>query len=98
MNIVKNSLGSLVNLFGEQEDAEKRLYQHNNPIATKFSSKHLPWQLICYFPVSKNRAGAIRVEKYIKKQKSRKLIERLIHDKEEQYKIAQLVRVPMNRD
>tara|TARA_R100000655_G_scaffold15839_2_gene34910 strand:- start:225 stop:1946 length:1722 start_codon:yes stop_codon:yes gene_type:complete len=25
MNIVKNSLGSLVNLFGEQEDAEKRL-------------------------------------------------------------------------
>jgi putative endonuclease len=38
----------------------------------------LPWELSCYFAVGEERASAMKVEKYIKKQKSKNFIKQLI--------------------
>ncbi len=50
------------------------------------------------FPVSEDRGQAIKVERYLKKLKSRKIIEQIIEFQHDTVKIAQLVRVPTRRD
>ena len=92
------STSSDIYYVGHTENVERRFYQHNNPIETKFTSKHLPWLLKTYFEISDNRANAMKAEKYIKKQKSKKFIKKLISDKAEQDRLVQLVRVPFERD
>ena len=68
--------------IGHTEDIDKRLYQHNNPIRhSKYTSKHLPWTLVVYFPKYATRAEAMKVEKFIKKQKSKKFIKDIISQK-----------------
>jgi putative endonuclease len=63
---------------GQTNDVGRRLEEHNNPIRNTFTSKYLPWEMACYFEVSQERASAMKVEKYIKKQKSRNFIKQLI--------------------
>ena len=63
---------------GQTNDVSRRLFEHNNPIRSTFTSKHLPWELSCSFPVSEERSNALKVEKYIKKQKSKNYIKQLI--------------------
>jgi len=48
-----------------------------------------------FFPVSDIRGKAVKVERYIKKQKSRRFIEQLVVSNDDE--IAQLVRVPASR-
>ena len=48
--------------------------------------------------VGNDRGKAIVIEKYIKKQKSRKFIEQIIENKENSEFIDKLVRVPLERD
>ena len=79
---------------GFSEDVIRRLDQHNNARRTKYTSKHLPWILAGYFAISNDRGAAMRAEKIIKKRKSRQYIERLLTSALEQFKLAQLVRVP----
>jgi putative endonuclease len=50
------------------------------------------------FYVSEERGEAMRLEKFIKKQKSRKLIEQIINEEKLEGELAQLVRVPHVRD
>ncbi|MBN8701809.1 MAG: GIY-YIG nuclease family protein [Bacteroidetes bacterium] len=95
---ILHSTVSNIYYVGYSEDVKRRLEEHNNPIRTKFTSKHLPWKLVCSFPISENRGDAMKAEKYIKKQKSRKYLELLIGSEIEQQRVAQLVRVPMHRD
>ncbi len=57
--------------------------EHNNPhIFNKYTAKHIPWELKLSFEVSESRGQALIVEKFIKKQKSRTFLEKLISEKD----------------
>jgi putative endonuclease len=84
---------------GYSDDPQRRLMEHNSKPFNTFTSKYRPWILRAIFACSENKADALRIEKFIKQQKNRKLIEQLIR---EDYLpsgyLAQLVRVPHVRD
>jgi putative endonuclease len=68
--------------IGHTIDVYKRLDEHNNPQkTTKYSSKHLPWVLVLSFMISESRGEAMLVERFIKNQKSRDFIKKLICEK-----------------
>ena len=77
-----------------------RLNRHNNQEHfNTFTKKHRPWSLKAVFQVSESESDALMLEKFIKRQKSRKLIEKLCDpDFIPTGKLAQLVRVPQLRD
>ena|SRR6187402_552934 len=84
---------------GYSSDVKRRLIEHNTSERNTFSSKHRPWRLAAVFSCGFIEADAIRLERYIKKQKSRKLIEQLVNpDFILCDSLAQLVRVPDVRD
>lgn len=80
---------------GHSEDPIRRLSEHNCGIHQKSTTSGRPWELKAIFEVQGDRGQALKVEGFIKKQKSRKLIELLINP---DFIIAgyldQLVRVP----
>lgn len=85
--------------MGHSRDPWKRVIQHNESSTDKFTGKHSNWELKAVFKVSENKGDADRIEKFLKKQKSRVLLEKLIDpDFEPDGKLAQLVRVPKLRD
>ena len=76
-----------------------RLQQHIESKGDKYTGIASDWKLKAIFKVSSIEADAMKIEKFIKKQKSRKLIERLCdQDFVPEGKLAQLVRVPHVRD
>ena len=85
---------------GYTSDPENRLKEHNEQIAfNTFTSKFRPWQMAALFECGPNENEAIQVERFIKKQHSRQLIERLLQpDFIPAGKLARLVRVPHVRD
>jgi putative endonuclease len=83
---------------GHTNDPQRRRLEHNNNPRNTFTHKFAPWILKAYFEVNDNRGDAMKMEKYIKKQKSRHFIEQLISEPGFFEKIAQLVRVPILRD
>jgi putative endonuclease len=85
--------------LGFSNDPNRRLVEHNtNPFNT-YTSKHRPWILKTYFKCSKSEQYARNVERFIKKQKSRKLLEQLCDPSFIPTGfLAQLVRVPDIRD
>ena len=55
----------------------------NNITALKISRillKSKPWCLVLSFPVSQNRGEAMKIERFIKKQKSKAFIQKLINN------------------
>jgi len=67
---------------GQTPDVQKRLMEHNNPLEkSKFTAKFIPWEIAVSFPVSDSRADAMKIEKFIKSQKSKKFILKLIENK-----------------
>ena len=85
--------------IGQTDDIVRRLEEHNNAEKNSFTSKYRPWILKASFVVSESRGEARKVEFYLKKMKSRVLIEKLISDPEEFDKILKLVRaIPTRRD
>jgi putative endonuclease len=86
--------------IGYSIDPWKRLEEHNSQnFFSTYTSKHRPWTLKAIFHCGDSKAQAMKIEKYIKKQKSRKLIEQLIDaDFRPSGELAQLVRVPYIRD
>ncbi len=84
---------------GYSSDPWLRLGQHLNNTKDKFTGKATDWTLLAVFEVSESEPDAIRMERFIKKQKSRKLIEQLCSpDFIPTSYLAQLVRVPHVRD
>ena len=63
---------------GYTSNFEVRLSQHNTSENLTFTSKHRPWELKAVYSCGKVEAEAMKIEKFIKKQKSRVLIEKLI--------------------
>lgn len=67
---------------GQTSDVQRRLEEYNNPIVnSKFTAKFIPWEITVFFPVSDSRADAMKIEKFIKLQKSKKFILKLIENK-----------------
>ena len=85
---------------GYTTDYEKRLSDHNTQEHfNTYTSKFRPWELVAVFHAGDEEAQAIRMERFIKKQKSRRLIEQLVDvDFIPSGRLAQLVRVPQLRD
>jgi len=76
----------------------RRLAEHNQSEKNTFTSKHHPWVLKAVYSCGEIEGEAMRIEKFIKKQKSRKLIEKLIVGELLTGLLASLVRVPQVRD
>lgn len=84
---------------GYSEDPWERIIQHNQNDADKYTGKYGDWSLAAVFEVSEIRGEAMQLEKFIKKQKTKKLIEKLINPEYTPTdSLAQLVRVPHVRD
>jgi len=64
---------------GQTPDLETRLLFHNQLSANSFTSRYRPWVLKLTIEVP-DASAAHRIERYIKKRKSRSFIERLIKD------------------
>ncbi|PCH71033.1 MAG: hypothetical protein COC06_02570 [Bacteroidales bacterium] len=64
--------------LGYTEDVSKRIFMHNNPIRSSYTSKHTPWILKRAFEVGDNKTFALKIEQKIKKMKSRKYLEKLL--------------------
>ena len=98
------SRGSDRYYVGQTHDVAARLRSHNEGAradqSTKYTFKHRPWELVCSFSVGADRGEAMKIEKYIKRQKSRSFLERVIAcvSREDWDELAQLVRVPACRD
>ena len=79
---------------GHSENPWDRLVQHNENQGDKYTGKYQNWELKAVFQVSENRGDALIIEKFIKRQKSKKLLLKLI---EPEFipsgDLAQLVRV-----
>ena len=91
----------IANLYyvGYTSDTQRRLIEHNNSPHNTFTSKHRPWVLKALFECGTSEPQAINLERFIKKQKSRKLIELLCHPHFIPVgKLSRLVRVPHVRD
>jgi putative endonuclease len=93
------SPSSEIYYVGYSRDPAKRLLEHNSSSFNTFTSKHRPWIIKALFECGNNEAQAMRIEKFIKKQKSRSLLEKLIDPAIiPNGMLAQLVRVPHMRD
>jgi putative endonuclease len=79
---------------GYSDDPVRRLYQHNNLPVNSFTSKFRPWRFKAVFSVSEDRGIAMKAERFIKKQKSKKFIETICKKDIVDLPMAQLVRSP----
>ncbi|MEL6193163.1 MAG: GIY-YIG nuclease family protein [Bacteroidota bacterium] len=84
---------------GQTYDVQKRLHDHNSGERpnqkSKYTFKHRPWVLKASFEVRGGRSNAMKVEQYIKRQKSRAFIEKLLEIKDDPASLAQLIGVPI---
>jgi len=84
---------------GYSEDPWLSIIKHNENDADKYTGKYNNWKLMVVFEVSEDRGEAVKLEKFIKKQKTKKLIDKLINpDFALSGVLASLVRVPHVRD
>ena len=85
--------------IGQTSDLNARLKDHNEGERPnqkkKFTYKYRPWELALAIPMAATRAEAMRIEKFVKSKKSRAFIQQLVQAKEDEEKIALLLRVPI---
>jgi putative endonuclease len=84
---------------GHSTDPWRRLVEHNTEPFNTFTSKYRPWSLEAVFLVGPTEGDAIRLKRFIKKNKSNSLLRKLIDPSFTPIgALAQLVRVPHVRD
>ena len=84
--------------MGYTSDPSRRLEEHNTLPLSTYTSKHRPWTLQAVYSCGEIESVAIQIERFIKKQKSRSLTEKLVKGVELYGILAQMVRVPHVRD
>jgi len=84
--------------IGHSDNPDRRLIEHNTDPRSTYTSKHRPWILKASVPISELKGDAVKTERYLKRLKSRKLIEEIIKYQNNKEIIAKLVRVPTCRD
>ena len=75
---------------GQTDNLELRLLFHNELSETSYTSKYRPWELKKQIPAN-TRSEAVRLERIIKKRKSRKYIEGLIQYESEVERLLRLL-------
>ena len=65
--------------IGHTSDVDRRLIEHNETSENSYTSRLRPWVLKGTFQVGEDRGLAIRIEKHIKRQKSRIYLETLLN-------------------
>ena len=83
---------------GSTDNYKRRLEEHNSLSNKKFTSSHRPWQLQLVLDCGNSRSLAVHAERFIKRQKSKLFIQRIINGEVLKGSLAQLVRVPLERD
>jgi putative endonuclease len=84
---------------GHSENPWERFLQHATNSGHKYTGSYHDWKLMAVFQISDRRGDADRIEKFIKKQKSRNLIEKILSPHFVGTGVlAQMVRVPHVRD
>ena len=80
-------------------DVEQRVLDHNqgerSGQAKKYTYKHRPWVLKLSIPFQE-RSVAMKIEKYIKRQKSRRFIESLISARNNEAMLIDLLKIEIN--
>lgn len=61
--------------IGYTDNPALRLKRHNESKILSYTSKHRPWEMKASYEVGESKSDAVKIERYIKKQKSRVLIE-----------------------
>ena len=84
--------------IGYSDNVDRRLSEHNNAPYNTFTSKHRPWKIKAVFTASEELGLTLKIERFIKKQKSRNFLERLCSMEKVDLPLALLVRVPQLRD
>ncbi len=85
--------------IGHTDDPARRIEEHNTVIKNSYTFKFRPWIIKAVLKSPNRGERPERLRYYLKRMKSRKLIENLIHNPEEFDKIVQLVRaIPTSRD
>jgi len=86
--------------IGYTQSPKERLLKHNQQEKfNTFTRKFRPWRIAALFEVSDDKTLAMQIERFIKKQKSRKFTQMLCDENSQLSGIlAQLVRVPNFRD
>ena len=93
------SISSNIYYIGYTNDPQRRLNEHNTNPHNTFTSKHRPWIMKALFECGMSECQAVLIERFIKKQNSRKLVELLCNPSFIPVgKLTQLVRVPHERD
>ena len=64
---------------GYSSDPWRRLEEHNTKPFNTYTSKYRPWILGAVFSCGDKENEAIKIERFIKKQKSRKILLQLIN-------------------
>jgi len=77
--------------IGHTNDVERRIIEHNSNPRMTYTHKFRPWDLVALFEVGENRKTAMKIEKFIKQQKSRSFILKIIISNELNGILAQLV-------
>ena len=82
---------------GHTNQPTVRLEQHRTNSGDRFTGKFRDWIMVGLFEVGERKGDADRIEKWIKRQKSRRLIESMLNPGITLYgPLAQLVRVPLS--
>jgi putative endonuclease len=63
---------------GTTTDVDRRLFEHNHAEGSFYTSKHRPWVLKAVFECKGSKEQVLKAEHFIKRQKSRFFVERLI--------------------
>ena len=85
--------------IGYSSDPYRRLKEHNYSRLDSYTARNRPWALKAVFKCGKKKKDALIIERFIKKQKSKTLLERLCDPSfVPTEKLAQLVRVPHMRN
>ena len=79
--------------IGHTDDVTRRIEEHNSSDHPTYTSKHRPWKLLAAFEVSPERAIAMKAEIFIKKQKSRRFIQKIVTKTIVDLPMARLVRI-----
>ena len=95
---ILHSASSDIYYIGQTDNIEIRMHAHNHSDRSTFTAKHRPWVLVSLFSCGEDRSIAMKLEGFIKRQKTRRFIEKLISQDQFDGPLAQLVRVPHVRD
>ena len=91
------SEGSNKFYVGYTTNYDRRLIEHNESERNTYTSKYRPWRIEAVFQCGTDEGYAKKAETFIKNQKSRKFLERMIEGENLTGGLAQLVRVPYVR-